>query len=139
MISDSDASTEEAGGSWKGDTDGVELPLLSGLLFVDKPSGWSTLPTKQQLENPSNPTYPCLSDSVKHWLYNHPEGQLRVKRAQKEEARWWDFTLQSESLAPKQRKKWKRIKEKQAEKKRRLSLVRCIDWTSTPPESCAWR
>lgn len=53
----------------------IELPTLSGLIFVNKPSGYSTLPTKQQLDNPSQPpTYKCLSDSVKKWLYSHPEG-----------------------------------------------------------------
>ena len=54
-------------------TDNVKLPPLSGLVFVDKPAGWSTLPTKQQLENPSRPDFPCLLDSVRNWLREHPE------------------------------------------------------------------
>lgn len=96
--------------------DDDELPSISGLIFVNKPSGWSTLPTKQQLDNPKCPKFPCLSDSVKKWLYNHPDGQQRMKQAVEDEKKWWEFILQSKSHNAKQRKKWRRTKEKQETK-----------------------
>ncbi|KAL9182010.1 hypothetical protein ACHAXT_012353 [Thalassiosira profunda] len=89
----------------------TELPFLSGLIFVNKPSGWSTLPTKQQLDDPSNAAYPCLSDSVNKWLRNDSEGNQRIKQAIKDEAKLWKFILQSTSDS-KRRKKWKKRKEK---------------------------
>ena len=93
--------------------DEIELPLLSGLMFVNKPAGYSTLPTKQQLDNPLQPPqYQCLSDSVKNWLYNHPEGQERLGKALKDEERWWDFLLQSLMNDPIRRKKLKKRKTK---------------------------
>lgn len=107
----SDDSTTEAL------VNGAELPLLSGLLFVNKPPGWSTLPTKQQLDNPACPGYPCLSDSVKKWLYGHADGKNRLKQALKDEERWWDYILQMSQDA-KQRKKWKKMKQKQEAKMR---------------------
>eukprot|EP00579_Thalassiosira_antarctica_P031896 CAMPEP_0202002114 /NCGR_PEP_ID=MMETSP0905-20130828/8046_1 /ASSEMBLY_ACC=CAM_ASM_000554 /TAXON_ID=420261 /ORGANISM="Thalassiosira antarctica, Strain CCMP982" /LENGTH=571 /DNA_ID=CAMNT_0048558941 /DNA_START=66 /DNA_END=1781 /DNA_ORIENTATION=+ len=114
---DSNATSEDLDKSSKRKEDTtIELPPLSGLIFVNKPSGWSTLPTKQQLDNPSCPTYPCLSDSVKNWLYNHPEGKQRLKRANKEEGQWWGFTLQSMSQNRKEHKKWKKRKDKQEER-----------------------
>ena len=91
----------------------IELPTLSGLIFVNKPSGYSTLPTKQQLDNPSQPpTYKCLSDSVKKWLYSHPEGKQRIKQALAEEEQWWEFKLQSLANDPKRRKKLEKRREK---------------------------
>ena len=96
--------------------DGIEIPFLSGMIFVNKPPGWSTLPTKQQLYNPECPTYPCLSDNVKTWLYNTPEGKQRLKQAVEDEDRFWDFLLQSLSQQPKQQKKMRRKREKQATK-----------------------
>jgi 23S rRNA-/tRNA-specific pseudouridylate synthase len=97
------------------DDEEVEMPFLSGLLFVNKPSGMSTLPTRQQLMQSTRegdtaiPTISCLSDSVKEWLLNHPDGRQRLKRAQEDEERWWKFTLQSPSNA-KQSKEWKKKK-----------------------------
>ena len=107
----------------------VEFPFLSGLLFVNKPSGMSTLPTKQQLtqmtndgesSDPVHPIYPCLSDSVKEWLYSHPVGKKRLERARKDEEKWWDFILQShhhlekphskENPQTPQHKEWKKKK-----------------------------
>ena len=96
--------------------DGIEIPFLSGLIFVNKPPGWSTLPTKQQLFNPECPAYPCLSDNVKTWLYNTPEGKQRLNQAVEDEDRFWDFLLQSLSQQPKQQKKMRRKREKQATK-----------------------
>ncbi|KAL7539038.1 hypothetical protein ACHAXR_011767 [Thalassiosira sp. AJA248-18] len=93
--------------------DDIELPFLSGLMFVNKPSGWSTLPTKQQQDNPECPEYPCLSDSVKKWLYNNPKGRQRLKRALRDEQKLWVQILQSLSEDPKQQKKWRRKREKQ--------------------------
>ena len=93
--------------------DEIELPFLSGLMFVNKPAGYSTLPTKQQLDNPLQPPqYQCLSDCVKSWLYNHPQGQERLKKALKDEERWWDFILQSLMNDPIRRKKLKKRKTK---------------------------
>ena len=69
----------------------TELPFLSGLLFVNKPSGMSTLPTKQQLDNPTLcPQFPCLSDSVNEWLQTDPKGKERLEKAQLDEEQWWD-------------------------------------------------
>jgi 23S rRNA-/tRNA-specific pseudouridylate synthase len=69
----------------------TELPFLSGLLFVNKPSGMSTLPTKQQLDNPTVcPQFPCLSDSVNEWLQTDPKGKELLEKAQLEEEQWWD-------------------------------------------------
>jgi 23S rRNA-/tRNA-specific pseudouridylate synthase/truncated hemoglobin YjbI len=99
--------------------DGTELPFLSGLLFVNKPSGWSTLPTKQQLGNPTCPTYPCLSDSVIEWLKTDPKGKERLVQAQLDEQLWRDGVLQTEPRNSKQRRELKkRIRqyEKQLEK-----------------------
>lgn len=80
----------------------TELPLLYGLLFVNKPSGYSTLPTKQKL-------FPCLSDIVNKWLSTNPEGQQRLKLALEYENRWWDIMLQQNS-SKQQRvlKRWKK-------------------------------
>ncbi len=99
--------------------DGTELPFLSQLLFVNKPSGWSTLPTKQQLDNPTCPTYPCLSQSILKWLKTDPRGEERLRRAQSDEQRWWDRVLESEpqnSMQRRQLKKRIRTYEKQLEK-----------------------
>jgi len=99
--------------------DGTELPFLSGLLFVNKPSGWSTLPTKQQLDNPSCPSYPCLSDSVIEWLKTDPDGKQRHIQAQLDEQRYWDGVLRTEPRNSKQKREMKkRIRqyEKQLEK-----------------------
>ena len=100
--------------------DGNELPFLSGLLFVNKPSGWSTLPTKQQLDNPTCPKYPCLSDSVIEWLKTDPKGKERLRKAQLDEQHWWDSViLQMEPRNSKQRRQLKkriRQQEKQLEK-----------------------
>ena len=80
----------------------TELPLLHGLLFVNKPSGYSTLPTKQKL-------FPCLSDIVNEWLSTNPKGQQRLKLALEYEDRWWDIMLQTMS-SKQQRvlKRWKK-------------------------------
>lgn len=89
-----------------------ELPFLSGLLFVNKNAGISTLPTKDEL-------YPCLSDSVKEWLEKDPLGQARLKQAQLDEERWWDDVLKIEPQNSKQRRQLKkriRQREKQLEK-----------------------
>lgn len=91
----------------------IELPCLSGLIFVNKPSAWSTLPTKQQLDNPSCPNYPCLSDSVKNWLRTHPGGKRRMQNAQEEQEKWWDLKLRSMSRNPKLQKKWAKRRDKQ--------------------------
>ena len=88
--------------------DSTELPLLSGLLFVNKPSGWSTLPTKQQIDNPTCPTYPCLSDIVIKWLQSDPEGKDRLKHAQLDEQRWWDRVFETEPRNSKQRRELKK-------------------------------
>ncbi|KAL3801375.1 hypothetical protein HJC23_006985 [Cyclotella cryptica] len=110
----------------------IELPVLTTLLFVNKPSGMSTLPTRQQLlqkigDNSRNddefrlPSFPCLSDSVKDWLINHPDGIKRMERAKKDEDQWWNSLLQSMSCVNDRNiqkiwKKKKRQREKQAEK-----------------------
>jgi len=95
----------------------IELPCLPGLLFINKPAGYSTLPTKQQLDNPSQPPeYPCLSDSVKNWLYNNSDGRDRIKAAHREEDKWWKFMLQSVSndkrKLKKMQKRWEKLKTK---------------------------
>ena len=91
----------------------IELPCLSGLLFINKPAGYSTLPTKQQLDNPSqSPEYPCLSDSVKNWLHNNPDGRDRIKAAHREEDRWWKFMLQSVSNDKRKLKKMQKRRDK---------------------------
>jgi len=91
----------------------IELPCLSGLMFINKPAGYSTLPTKQQLDNPSQPPeYPCLSDSVKNWLYNNPDGRDRIKAAHREEDKWWKFMLQSVSNDKRKLKKMQKRREK---------------------------
>ncbi|MGA0851718.1 MAG: SAP domain-containing protein [Candidatus Nanopelagicaceae bacterium] len=48
-----------------------ELPILSTLLFVNKPCGMSTLPTRQV---EGYPNFPCLSELVKEWLSTNPVG-----------------------------------------------------------------
>lgn len=80
----------------------TELPFLHGLLFVNKPSGYSTLPTKQNL-------FPCLSKIVYEWLSTNPEGQQQLKCALEYEDRWWDMMLQTMS-SKQQRvlKRWKK-------------------------------
>lgn len=80
----------------------TELPLLHGLLFVNKPSGYSTLPTKQK-------RFPCLSDIVNGWLSTNSEGQQRLKCALEYEDRWWNIMLQTMS-SKQQRvlKRWKK-------------------------------
>ena len=92
----------------------IEMPFLSGIMFVNKPPGWSTLPTKQQLDNPDNVTYPCLSDSVKKWLEVSKDGQDMMKRALEDERRF--FSFYANQLDGKQRKKWDRKVEKLKEK-----------------------
>ncbi|KAL3762508.1 hypothetical protein ACHAW5_008434 [Stephanodiscus triporus] len=94
----------------------IELPLIHGLLFVNKPSGYSTLPTKQQLENPTSPVYPCLSDSVKEWLRTDPKGRQRMEEALEYEERWWEYLLLTTSKDSKQRRLLKLKKEEQAAK-----------------------
>jgi 23S rRNA-/tRNA-specific pseudouridylate synthase len=94
----------------------IELPLLHGLLFVNKPSGYSTLPTKQQLDNPTCPVYPCLSDSVKEWLRTDPKGRQRMEEALEYEERWWEYVLRTTSKDSKQRRLLKLKKEEQAAK-----------------------
>lgn len=99
--------------------DGTELPFLSQLLFVNKPSGWSTLPTKQQLDNPTCPAYPCLSKSILQWLKTDPIGEERLRQAQSDEQRWWDRVLETEPQNSMQRRELKKriLKhEKQLEK-----------------------
>ena len=86
----------------------VELPLLSGLLFVNKPAGYSTLPTKQQLDNPMSPTYPCLSDEVKVWLRTDPKGQKILQQAIECEEIWWEYIVRELKNDPKQQRKLKR-------------------------------
>lgn len=91
----------------------IELPLLNGLLFVNKPSGYSTLPTKQQLDNPAGTVFPCLSDKVKEWLRSDPKGRQRMKEAIQSEERWWDLMIST--MFPKKRhmlKRWKKDQEK---------------------------
>lgn len=91
----------------------IELPLLSGLMFVNKPTGYSTLPTKQQLDNPLQPPkYPCLSDSVKNWLHNNSDGQKRIKAAHREEDKWWKFMLKSISNDKRMLKKMQKRRDK---------------------------
>ena len=93
--------------------DDIELSCLSGLLFVNKPTGYSTLPTKQQLDNPSQPPkYPCLSDSVKNWLQNNPDGRDRMKAAHREEDKWWKFMLKSISNDKRKLKKMQKRRDK---------------------------
>lgn len=92
----------------------IEMPFLSGIMFVNKPPGWATLPTKQQLDDPNNATYPCLSDSVKKWLGVSKDGQEMMKRALDDEQRF--FSFYSSQLDGKQRKKWDRKAEKMQEK-----------------------
>eukprot|EP00984_Skeletonema_dohrnii_P030716 scaffold22420_cov139-Skeletonema_dohrnii-CCMP3373.AAC.13 len=100
--------------------DGTEFPFLSQLLFVNKPSGWSTLPTKQQLDNPACPTYPCLSDSVIEWLKTDPKGKERLRQAQLDEQHWWNnHVLETEPRNSMQRRELKkkiRKQDKQMEK-----------------------
>ena len=99
--------------------DGTELPFLSQLLFVNKPSGWSTLPTKQQLDNPTCPAYPCLSKSIIQWLKTDPRGEERIRQAQSDEQRWWNKVLETEPRNSMQRRELKkriRKHEKQLEK-----------------------
>jgi 23S rRNA-/tRNA-specific pseudouridylate synthase len=85
----------------------TELPLLHGLLFVNKPSGYSTLPTKQKL-------FPCLSDIVNEWLSTNPKGQQRLKLALEYEDRWWDIMLQT--MSSKQQRVLKRWKKEEIAK-----------------------
>ncbi len=88
--------------------EGTELPFFSQLLFVNKPSGWSTLPTKQQLDNPSCPAYPCLSKSILQWLKTDPRGEERLRQAQADEQRWWDRVLETEPQNSMQRRELKK-------------------------------
>ena len=68
----------------------VEMPIHSSLLFVNKPCGMSTLPTR---EVEGYPTFPCLSELVKEWLNHHPDGVQMLVRARKEEEQFWNYTL----------------------------------------------
>jgi len=113
----------------------VELPTLSSLLFIHKPSGWSTLPTKQQLDNPdSKSTYPCLSDSVNRWLYTTSQGKEFLSKAKEEEDQWWETLLSSlqqqnrntnsnnqRNSSSKLHKQWKRKRDKANEKNNKKS------------------
>ncbi|KAL7434580.1 hypothetical protein ACHAXH_009204 [Discostella pseudostelligera] len=94
----------------------TELPLLSGLLFINKPAGYSTLPTKQQLDNPTCPAYPCLSDIVKEWLHTDPKGRDRLHKAIECEEVWWDYILQQLTNDP-QLKKLQRERDSQLAKR----------------------
>lgn len=99
----------------------TELPFLSGLLFINKPSGMSTLPTKQQLDNPTVcPQFPCLSDSVNEWLQTDPKGKELVQQAQIDEVQWWDnIVLRTTPRNSKERRHLKkriRQREKQIDK-----------------------
>lgn len=97
----------------KGDL--IELPTLSGLLFVNKPAGYSTLPTKPQLDN-TRPSYPCLADEVNRWLRTDPIGQKRLQHAIECEEIWWEFILQEIINDPKQQKKLRRERDGQMAK-----------------------
>jgi 23S rRNA-/tRNA-specific pseudouridylate synthase len=105
----------------------LELPISSTLLFVDKPSGMSNLPTRELQETngdvttDSTPIYPCLSDSVKQWLLNHPDGIKRMEQAKNDEEQYWNSLIQSISVkndknAQKLSKKKQRQREKLIEK-----------------------
>jgi len=95
----------------------TELPLLLGLLFVNKPAGYSTLPTKQQLDNPTCPAYPCLADIVKEWLHTDPIGQDRLHKAIECEEVWWDYILQQLTNDPNQLKRLQRVRDNQLAKR----------------------
>ncbi|KAL7489142.1 hypothetical protein ACHAW6_014765 [Cyclotella cf. meneghiniana] len=112
----------------------MELPVLSTLLFVNKPSGMSTLPTRQQLvhkivENSGKqddlrpPSFPCLSESVQEWLMNHPVGVKRMERAMKDEDQWWDTLLKSLSCVNDHnvQKLWKKKKKQHDKHTEKLS------------------
>ena len=102
--------------------DGTELPFLSQLLFVNKPSGWSTLPTKQQLDNPTCPTYPCLSKSVVEWLKTDPGGKERLRNAQADEEHWWNrVVLETEPQNSMQRRELKKRIRKQEKQQEKMS------------------
>jgi hypothetical protein len=94
----------------------AELPSLRGLLFVNKPSGYSTLPTKKRPDDPAHPAYPCLSDSVNEWLRTNPDGVRRLEEAREREERWWEFILRTMSGDPKRRRMLKRTRGEQAAK-----------------------
>ena len=113
-------SDDDAGAIAKTD---IEMPFLSGIMFVNKPPGWATLPTKQQLDDPDNFTYPCLSDNVKKWLEVSKDGQEMMKRALEDEQRF--FRFYSSQLDGKQRKKWDRKAEKLQEKLDRFEPRPC--------------
>jgi len=92
---------------------GVELPIFSTLLFVDKPTGMSTLPTK---EVKGYPKFPCLSSLVKDWLYTHPDGIQLIQYAKIEEELYWNLTLAHNPSDTKSFRRKKRIREKMLEK-----------------------
>jgi len=120
---------------------GVEFPCVSGLLFVNKPSGMSTLPTKQQqlqdagIEsrnvNGNTPIYPCLSDAVKLWLKSSPDGKKRMKHAREEEDKWWNALIRSQKHLDKphsknnpptaKHKQWKKSKQLLKQLKSKMS------------------
>eukprot|EP00956_Cyclotella_meneghiniana_P013930 scaffold20499_cov67-Cyclotella_meneghiniana.AAC.3 len=91
----------------------VELPIFSTLLFVDKPTGMSTLPTKKVK---GYPKFPCLSSLVKDWLYTHPDGIQLIQYAKIEEELYWNLTLAHNPSDTKSFRRKKRIREKMLEK-----------------------
>ena len=91
----------------------VELPIFSTLLFVDKPTGMSTLPTKKVK---GFPKFPCLSSLVKDWLYTHPDGIQLIQYAKIEEELYWNLTLAHNPSDTKSFRRKKRIREKMLEK-----------------------
>jgi 23S rRNA-/tRNA-specific pseudouridylate synthase len=116
-----DASEQTAPPPARGGTEyNVELPSLRGLLFVHKPSGYSTLPTKPRRrpeeDDPGGArpgpvvARPCLSDSVVGWLRTNPDGKRRWEEAREVEERWWDHMLRTMSEDPKRRRTMKRTR-----------------------------
>lgn len=91
----------------------VELPIFSTLLFVNKPTGMSTLPTKSVK---GYPTFPCLSNLVKDWLRTHPDGIQLIQYAKIEEELCWNLTLAHDPSDNKSLRRKKRIREKMLER-----------------------
>ena len=92
-------------------TDDAELPILSTLLFVNKPCGMSTLPTR---EVEGYPTFPCLSEEVKEWLATNPDGIQLIHRARADEDHYWKNMLST--IAQTSNKKLLKAKTRQYEK-----------------------
>jgi 23S rRNA-/tRNA-specific pseudouridylate synthase len=69
-----------------------ELPVLSSLLFVNKPVEMSCLPTRRV---EGYPTFPCLSELVTEWLSAHPDGINLMQQAAYNEEMYWKHILSS--------------------------------------------